>query len=168
VHTQNGKFTRVELIRFFVCIAVVAFLLNWIWEMSQMPAYREMAARSVLETAGRCALAAFGDVVITFWIYAVGALAAHSLSWGLRARWNVFVAVALLGAMHAFWIEQAGIASGHWTYTNAMPIIPRLGVGLWPFLQLPVLTPLTVALSSRFALAKRSRVVHRVPSRRTP
>ena len=120
-----------------------------------MRGYRQMVERSVLETAGPCALAASGDAVLTFWIYAVGALAAYSLSWGVRARWNVFVAVALLGAMHAFWIEQAAVASGRWTYTNTMPIIPRLGVGLWPFLQLPVLIPLTVAVASRYALAKR-------------
>ena len=138
-------------------MAIVSFSLNWIWEMLQMPAYREMSGRTFNEAAARCACAALGDAAITFWIYAIGAFAAGSLSWGLHRRWNVYSAIALLGATHAYWIEQVAIKSRRWSYTNAMPTIPSLGVGLWPFLQLLLLPPLTVALSSRLALAMRCR-----------
>lgn len=100
--------------------------------------------------------ATLGDVAITLLIYAIGALAARTLSWGLRAAWNVYSAVALLGAMHAFWIERAAIASGRWTYTQTMPVIPLLKVGLWPLLQLTVLTPLTFWLANRCSLAPRT------------
>ena len=100
--------------------------------------------------------ATLGDVAITLLIYAIGALAARTLRWGLRAAWNVYSAVALLGAMHAFWIERAAIASGRWTYTQTMPVIPLLKVGLWPLLQLTVLTPLTFWLANRCSLAPRT------------
>ncbi len=103
-----------------------------------------------------------------FWIFAIGALAAHSLSWGLRPRWNVYLAVALLGAMHAIWIEQAAIAAGRWSYTDAMPTIPSLGVGVWPLLQLALLTPLTVWLSSRYALRKRTHATQPASDSTTP
>ena len=153
--SARTRLTGQELSRFFIGMAVVSFLLHWIWEMSQMPAYKDLAGRPFLQTAARCSPAVLGDVVITFWIYAIGALAAHSPSWGLQPRWNVYVTVGLLGVMHAVWIEQAAVASGRWAYTQAMPLIPRLNVGLYPVLQLLVLTPLTVALSSRYALQKR-------------
>src|SRR5256885_2946898 len=93
---------RRELKRFFICLALGSFVLNWIWEMLQMPSYKEMAGRPFETTAARCSRATVGDVAITFWIYVLGALAAHNLRWPLRARWNVYYAVALLGPLHAF------------------------------------------------------------------
>ena len=138
-------------------MTIVSFVLHSIWEMSQMAAFKDLAGQPLLKTTLRCAPAILGDVFITLWIYAIGALATLSLSWGLRPRWNVYVTVALLGGMHAVGIELAAIASARWSYTRAMPIIPSLGVGLWPFLQLLVLIPLTVGISSRLALAKRPR-----------
>lgn len=152
------KPTRPELIRFFAWMSIVSFVLHGIWEMSQMAAYKDLARRPLLETIARCTPATFGDVVLTLWIYALGALAAHSLDWGLHPRWNVYVTVALLGAIHAIWIEQAALAAGRWSYTDTMPIIPRLGVGLWPLLQLMVITPLVVWLSSRCAIHRKHSV----------
>ena len=162
------KCTRQELERFFICMAADSVLLHAVWEMAQMPAYKDLAGRPLPETAVRCAPATLGDIAITFWIYAIVALAAHSLSWGLQPRWNVYLTVALLGAMHAFWIERAAIASGRWSYTAAMPIIPPLGVGLWPLLQLLVLTPLTIGLSSLLALRKRNRATQRASDSANP
>lgn len=148
------SFTHRELARFFASIAGVSFVLHSVWEMAQMPAYKDLAGRPFLETAARCTPATLGDVVLTFWIYALGALAAKTPSWGLQPRWNVHVSLALLGAVHAIWIEQAAVASGRWSYSNAMPIVPCLDVGVWPLLQLSLLTPLTIALASYFALRK--------------
>ena len=41
-----------------------------------------------------------------------------------------------------------------WSYTDAMPGIPIVAVGVWPVLQLALLTPLAVWISSRFALRR--------------
>lgn len=150
----STKHTRHELVVFFTGMAVISFVLHSIWEMSQMAAYKELAGRPFLETAVRCTPAVLGDVVITFWVYAVGALAAKSLSWGLLPRWNVHLTLALLGAIHAICIEQAALTSGRWSYSDIMPIVPRLGVGVWPLLQLTLLTPMIIALSSRLASRK--------------
>lgn len=149
------SFTRRELAGFFASIAAVSFVLHSIWEMAQMPAYKDLAGRPFLETASRCIPATLGDVVLTFWIYAIGALAAGSIGWGLKSRWNVYVTLALLAALHAIWIEQVAVAAGRWSYSEAMPIIPGLGVGIWPLSQLTFLTPLTVWVSSRYALRQR-------------
>lgn len=153
--TISTNYTRRELAQFFASIAVVSFVLHSIWEMSQMAAYKDLAGRPFLETAVRCTPATLGDVVITFWIYVIGALAAKTLSWGLRPRWNVYLTLALLGAVHAIWIEQAATASGRWNYTNSMPILPGFDVGLWPVLQLVILTPLVIWISSRYQSFKR-------------
>ncbi len=147
---------RGALPRFLTLFLIVSFILNWCWEMAQMPGYREMASRSWRETVTLCTRAALGDLAITLLIYAIGALAARSLSWGLRATWNVYLVVALLGAMQALWIERAAIASGRWTYTQSMPLLPVLEVGLWPLLQLSLLTPLTFWMANRCLLVTRT------------
>jgi hypothetical protein len=148
--------TPQELRRFLTSMLVVSFVLNSLWEMAQMPAYREIALRPWRATASLCTRATIGDVAITLLIYATGALAARTLSWGLRPAWNVYSAAALLGAMHGFWIERAAIASGGWAYSQTMPVVPMLKVGLWPLLQLTVLTPLAFWLANRCWLAPRT------------
>ena len=160
----EGKFKmddhgRQERSRFFIAVTLISFLLNGLWEMMQMPAYREMAGRPFLETVARCTPATLGDVILTFWIYAIGATAAKSLSWGFQAGWNVYLVLALIGTIHAICIEQAALVSGRWTYSEAMPVLPRLKVGLWPILQLALLPPLSVGLSKRYAVRAAGRAV---------
>lgn len=43
-----------ELRRFLISILVASFVLNWLWEMAQMPAYREIALRPWRATASLC------------------------------------------------------------------------------------------------------------------
>lgn len=74
---------------FFATLALSAFVLNWVWEMIQMPAYRETAARPWPETVPTCTLAALADVAIVLAVYGAGALAAGEVRWGLSGRWNV-------------------------------------------------------------------------------
>ncbi len=127
--------------RFFTALGVAAFAMNWLWEMVQMPAYAEMARRPWRETALPCTLATVGDVVVTFSVYGLGALAAGRLRWGAAGGWNVYAAAALLGGATAVGIEWRALATGRWSYGEAMPVVPALGVGLWPLLQLALLVP---------------------------
>ncbi len=144
-----------SLRRFFIALVIAAFALNWLWEMVQMPAYAEMAGRPWVGTALRCGLAAVGDVVAILAVVAVGSLAAGQLRWAMTRAWNVYAAAALLGATVATIYELISLSSGRWTYTESMPIMPLLRVGLWPLLQLSVLTPLVVWLATRWTFRAR-------------
>ncbi len=84
-------------------------------------------------------------------IYAAGALAAGDLVWGLRARWNIYVTVAVLGLAYATLVEHAAVATGSWSYTKRMPVVSLLGAGLWPILQMTLLPPLIFWISRRWA-----------------
>src|SRR5438874_10596390 len=92
--------------RFIVAVLLSAFFFHWMWEMLQMPSYAQMAGLSWREAAPRCALAALGDVGITILIYVAGALVASSFTYAIRARWNVYLGLAIMGIMHSFWIER--------------------------------------------------------------
>ena len=62
----NRKSTRQEPTRFFIGMALVSFLLHAVWEMAQMPAYKDPAGRSLLEMAARCRPTTLGDAAIAF------------------------------------------------------------------------------------------------------
>lgn len=132
---------------FLIVLSLVAFCLNWLWEMVQMPAYAEMAGRSWRETAVPCGWAALGDVALTLAVCGVGALAAGQARWVATGRWNVYATAALLGAVFTLAVEWKALASGRWSYTERMPVVPMLGVGLWPLLQLPLLVPAAIAVA---------------------
>lgn len=135
---------KASLWTFFAALGLIAFGLNWPWEMAQMPAYAEMAGTSWRETALPCAVAALGDVGLTLAVCGLGALAAGRVGWGMEGSWNVYAAAALLGAVLATVVECRLIASGAWSYNARMPIVPVLGVGLWPVLQTALLTPVSL------------------------
>jgi hypothetical protein len=143
------------LLGFFVRLFLLAFGLNWLWEMAQMSAYAEMASSSWWETAPACTWATLGDVVFTFAIYGLGALAAGRLDWGLDPRWYVYVTAAILGAACGGAFECWAVRSGRWSYDSRMPIVPGLHIGLWPLLQLTILVPAALGLAAWWTGRKR-------------
>ena len=133
---------------FFLALSLASFGLNWVWEMAQMSAFAEMAGRPWQETLLPCTRASLGDVLATFAVYGVGALAAGQPRWGTTGRWNVYATAALLGGAWAVAYEWYSLATRRWTYTDRMPVVPVLGVGLWPLLQLTLLVPLAFWLAA--------------------
>jgi hypothetical protein len=143
------------LLTFFSALFIAAFGLNWLWEMAQMPAYAEMAHSPWWETVPACTRATLGDVVFTFAIYGLGALAAGRLDWGLKPRWNVYATATILGAACAVAFEWWAVGSGRWSYHARMPIVPVLHVGLWPLLQLTILVPAALGMAAWWTRRKR-------------
>jgi hypothetical protein len=143
-----------SVLSFLMSLCLAAFVLNWFWEMAQMPAYREMAELSWWDTALTCSRAALGDAAITLAIVGVGALASGDRNWGMTGKWNVFATAGLLGGAAATAYEWYALRVGRWSYTQHMPIVPLLGVGLWPLLQLTVVTPVALWLTQRFAVRR--------------
>jgi hypothetical protein len=143
-----------SVLSFLMSLCLAAFVLNWFWEMAQMPAYTEMAELSWWDTALTCSRAALGDAAITLAIVGVGGLASGNKNLGMSAKWNVFAVAGLLGGAAATAYEWHALHVGRWSYTPDMPIVPLLDVGLWPLMQLTVLTPLALWLSQRFAVRR--------------
>lgn len=137
--------------RFFATMMLASFVLNEIWEMAQMSSYVETSGHSWASTLEFCTDAAVGDVGITLGLYAGGALAAGDPGWGLRSRWNIYATVAVLGLAYAALVEHAALAAGRWSYTDRMPVVPWLGAGLWPLLQMTLLPSLTFLFARRWA-----------------
>jgi hypothetical protein len=81
--------------------------------------------------------------------YGVGALAAGR--WRVAGAWNVYAAAAILGGLFTDAYEWRALAAGWWSKAEAMPVVPALGVGLWPLPRLALLVPAALWLATRWA-----------------
>lgn len=123
--------------------AVTAFVTNWIWEMAQMNAYRDMADKSWRETVGLCTIASLGDILLAFLAYVIGAAVWRDWRWAWSGRLRVYIALAAFGLAIASAVELGAIASGRWSYNERMPLMPGTRLGLLPLAQLTLLVPLS-------------------------
>jgi hypothetical protein len=122
------------------CFLAFDLVLNFAWEMAQMPLY---ATRMTTE---RCLVAAGGDVVLTVAALALAGVLA-------RRRRSVFWAVlVLLLAAVPVSIEVLALSAGRWSYAVAMPTLE--GVGLAPLVQLPLIGVVSAWLAGRARVSK--------------
>lgn len=121
----------------------IGFLTNYAWEMLQMPLYAGMSNGWV-----RCAHAAASDVAVLAFLYGVAAAAAARWVWFRDAIVPRAAALATVGFLAAVLIELRALAAGEWSYTAEMPLVPAIGVGLSPVLQMMVI-PLALTWISR-------------------
>jgi hypothetical protein len=63
-----------------------------------------------------------------------------------------------LGGAWAAAFEWYGRATGRWTCADRMPVVPLLGVGLWPLLQLAVLIPTALWIARRHGRSSNAQV----------
>lgn len=132
---------------------MLAFVLIFSWELSHCPLY-EGCGYNPLHVAF-LALASLADAIMAALLYLGLALVYQDSLWvrqltPRRAFWLV-----MIGGAGAALTEVVHLAVGSWVYTDRMPLIPGLGVGLSPVLQFAVL-PLLIYSLSFYLTAPRS------------
>jgi len=126
-----------------VRILAVAFVLNWVWEATHAVAFVESSGTLAFRV-WHCLPMAVTDAgwTVALWLV-VGGLSASPRRFGV---WRL-AALGCVGALTAVALELIAVATGRWTYNDLMPLMPVIGVGLWPVLQMSVLPVLSVRLS---------------------
>ena len=130
-----------------VNVVIFALLLNFPWEMLQVPWYVGMAQAPHVQAVRACLQATFGDALIMLIAHGVVALVTRNRHWIASARgWSLAgftgVGVALTAVIEG--LATRGYWVSSWAYLPAMPLVPGTGIGLLPLLQWLVLPPLTV------------------------
>lgn len=136
-------------IRTMLILAAVTLLGHGVWEYLHIALYTDYGAMEGLLPAW--VLATLGDLFYTLVIIAVVSLSKGGTSWVYNGGRGEYLAAALLGLLVALMVEYKGLYLGRWAYLPSMPVIPFLGVGLSPVLQMTVLTPLILFLTKRFS-----------------
>jgi hypothetical protein len=136
--------------RFYGVLFALAFGLNWIWENGQMFAYTTEAGDSWAKSLLFCTLASIVDAVVTVLIYVF-------LKFLIKPIGPKFyLSAAILGALCAVGFEWFAFSFGLWSYSKMMIVLPILGVGLSPLVQLLLLVPLAIWLTKKFCIRWRS------------
>lgn len=128
-------------------IATIGFILNLVWENAQAPWYQGYS--SFWQHFSVCFLGTLGDVVIVLLLFAAFAGVYRNWDWIRTLSWKTAVPLVLAGLAIGVIIELFALTTGRWTYTEAMPLVPGLRVGLWPVLQMTILPGLTFFISSK-------------------
>lgn len=132
-------------------VALFAFLLNFVWEMLQVPFFAEMPRMPHWSAVLFCARATVGDAeiaVIAYW--AVALLAAPGRKWILRPSRRHVGGFVAAGVGVTVVLEIVFTRVWHrWSYSELMPVVPVLDVGLSPIAQWMILPPLVVWLVRR-------------------
>lgn len=131
---------RIDGLRCFATVFLIAVPINYLWELAQSPLY--LPASRLSEMWWHCFVASLGDGLIIGAIYAFCATLFGELDWTVRMswpRWAVLLSANLaVGAL----VEWIGLRLQRWSYADTMPLIPGLGLGLVPIVQMLVLPPL--------------------------
>ncbi len=134
--TNKGTFTR-----FVFITAIFAFLLNFAWEIIQIPLYKSNVYD--IQHISFCALASVADVIMVLLIYFGFALVYKNAFWIKNINIQRALLLILTGGIGAILLEMRHLSEGDWAYNSSMPIIPVVNAGISPVLQF-MLLPLLI------------------------
>ncbi len=119
-------------------ISIFAFLLNFVWELLQMPLFAGFADFPYYQTILHCTKATFGDVVISLVAFAGACLITRSRMWIVSMNKSGVVSFLAIGLVITVAFEL--LATGplnRWEYSESMPTV--IGVGVSPVAQWVIL-----------------------------
>ncbi|MEP7108192.1 MAG: hypothetical protein ABI760_09415 [Ferruginibacter sp.] len=138
--------------RLIFTMTLLAFLLNFTWELLQMPLYRNSFYD--VKHITFCALASVADTIMVLLLYFGFVYIFKNLFWIQQIKLQQSAMVILTGGTGASLSEIRHLSLGSWAYADPMPIIPVVNVGLSPVLQFMIL-PLIIYVLSSFCLKDR-------------
>jgi hypothetical protein len=137
-------------------VALFSFLLHFVWEFVQVPAFTGMAVMGHWEAIKLCMSATVGDVGFALTAFWTASLAARGREWVLHPTGLPVAIFLIVGIVLTIGFEYHYTSvSLRWTYSDAMPLVPPFGTGLSPLLQWLVIPPLVVWLTRRHLLGAR-------------
>lgn len=130
-----------------------AALLNLPWEFMQVPLYAGMANAQHWDAILVCTRATLGDGLIMLAAYWAAAMAARDRYWFADWKWLELALFVASGVLITLVLEhfatRSTLPAWGWRYSEAMPVVPGVGVGLAPLAQWVLLPPLALWLVRR-------------------
>ncbi len=127
--------------RFVVLTALVAVVLNYVWELAQMPLYQNTSFD--IQHIAFCGLATVADAIMVLLLYFIFAIIYQQPFWIKHINIQRTFMLVVIGGIGAILGEMRHLSLGSWAYGASMPILPFVKVGLSPLLQfmfLPILS----------------------------
>ncbi len=135
--------------RYIFIVSILSFLLNFTWELIQLPLYKNSVYD--IDHIAFCALATLADVIMVLLLYFGLVLIFKNPFWINQLNGQRITLVILLGGIGAVLSEMRHLKLASWAYAAAMPLLPVVKVGVTPVLQF-MLLPLLIYLLSFYFL----------------
>lgn len=126
----------------FLLALLINVVANFIWEKQQAFLYKRSRFSDHFFRYLNVSLA---NALVTLLIYLLVALIYKDLPW---TKYNSWMPVGIIGGIVAVVFEKWTFTQPMWNYRESMPVVPFVGVGLSPFIQLVVLPAFIFYLSS--------------------
>ena len=134
--------------------ALIALLLNLLWEIAQLPLYQFAPGVGSTRLAYYVLHCTAGDAMIATTIFLITGWVLSASDWPSTRPWAAITIVTLLGVGYTAGSEWYNVyQAGNWAYASAMPLV--FGIGLAPLAQwlvVPVATLLTVRSCDRIPM----------------
>lgn len=128
-----------------LAIFLSAFFLHFVWEMWQIPLYAGMSEAGHWPAVIQCTRATVGDGFIALTAYSIAAIAAKNKLWLFQRSALNMTIYLISGLMITIFIEfLATTVYGRWQYSELMPVIPVLYIGISPLLQWLFIPPISI------------------------
>ena len=130
----------IALKRMTCIILGLAFILNFLWEMAQMPLFKNMPFDR--QTTLFCALATVADCIMVLLLYLGFGLIYEDPMWFRQPRFQQVLFLIMAGGIGAVLAEKGHLLAGNWAYNSYMPLVPIVDVGVSPlsqFMALPAI-----------------------------
>lgn len=132
---------RAAFARFVFITTILAFVLNFAWEIIQLPFYKNNVYD--VKHISFCALATLADIIMVILTYFSFALLYKNAFWIKGINIQRALLLILTGGIGAILAEMRHLSKADWAYSSSMPIIPLVNVGISPVLQF-MLLPLII------------------------
>lgn len=132
-------------------VLAIGFSLNLIWENAQAPLYK--GYHKFFGHFWTCLVASVVDALVLLLLYTLFAVFNRSLYWPLNDKlWQYGLLILIsIGGLVAVWFDKRALAGERCAYTDEMPTVPILHIGLLPLLQLLLLPSLTFYINATTA-----------------
>jgi len=136
----------------------VAVLLNYLWELAQGPLYVGMENYNA-EVFWHCFVASLGDGIMVLLIVAAGWIVLRQPDWFLRPGLRGYLVTLTAGFVLAVLVEWVAVRIlNRWEYTENMPKLPGLDIGLVPIAQMLILPTLIFRIAAMRSYNSRPQV----------
>jgi hypothetical protein len=135
--------------RRLIWVFLVAVLVNYLWELAQMPLYTGLGDYSA-RVLWHCFVASLGDGIMVLLIIVAGWITLRRCDWFEQSGVLGYVVMVTAGFLLALIVEWLGLrVLRRWEYSERMPLVPALRVGVAPLAQMLFL-PLLISTGDFF------------------
>jgi hypothetical protein len=141
-----------------IWVFIVAALLNYLWELAQASLYVGMKDYNA-GLLWHCFGASLGDGIMVLLIVAAGWIALRQPDWFLRPGLRGYLVTLTAGFVLAVLVEWVAVHILYrWEYTENMPKLRGLDIGLVPIAQMLILPPLIFRIAAMRSYNSRPQV----------